>query len=51
MSSIARRIERRIRAKINDANPDNRRFRITERVKGLTHRQAQRGMKKGPNNE
>jgi hypothetical protein len=48
MSSLVRRIERRILAKINDSDPDNTPFRITKSVKGLTHRQAQRGMKEAP---
>jgi hypothetical protein len=48
MSSLARRIERRILAKKNNADAERPRFRICERVKGLTHRQAQRGIRKGP---
>ncbi len=43
MSSLTRRIQRRILAKVNDADPERPRFRICERVKGLTPRQAQRG--------
>jgi hypothetical protein len=46
MSSLTRRIERRIKARINDANPENELFRICQRVKGLSHRQAQRGIRK-----
>jgi hypothetical protein len=48
MSSLARRIQRRIAAKINDADPEKERYRICERVKGLTHRQAQRGITEPP---
>jgi hypothetical protein len=46
MSSYLRRIERRILAKKNDNNPENPRFRICERVRNLSHRQAQRGIRK-----
>jgi hypothetical protein len=48
MSSLVRRIQRRIAAKINDADPEKERFRICECVKGLTHRQAQRGVTEPP---
>lgn len=46
MSSLVRRIERRILAKVNDADPEKPRFRICQRVTNLSHRQAQRGKRK-----
>jgi hypothetical protein len=46
MSSYLRRIERRILAKVNDADPEKPRFRICQRVPKLSHRQAQRGNRK-----
>jgi len=48
MSSLPRRIQRRIAAKINDADPEKEKFRICDRVQGLTHRQAQRGKTEAP---
>lgn len=48
MSSLVRRIQRRIKAKVNDADPNRPRYRLCERVKHLTHRQAQRGIRKSP---
>jgi len=48
MSSLVRRMQRRIEAKINNADADKPRYRICERVKGLSHRQAQRGVRVSP---
>lgn len=48
MSSYVRRLQRRISAKINDADPERAPYRICKRVKGLTHRQAQRGATEAP---
>ena len=45
MSSLVRRIQRRIAAKINDADPEKVPYRITKRFKGPTKRQAGRGNK------
>lgn len=48
MSSFVRRMERRILEKVNDSDVERLPFRICKRVKGLTHRQAQRGVRKPP---
>lgn len=43
MSSLIRRIQRRLAAKVNDSDPDRPKYRICQRIVGLSHRQAQRG--------
>lgn len=44
MSSLVRRIQRRIKAKINDADPDKPRYRLCQRTK-VSHRRAQKGFR------
>jgi len=48
MSSLVRRIQRRIAEKINNADPERDLYRICQRTLGLTHRQAQRGVRTAP---